>query len=72
MELNMVIGIAGFLAGVLLALAVAWFQRKQRRSQMELAQNTAARIIEEAKKEANAIKKEAEIQARDGIFQIGQ
>lgn len=69
MELNMLIGIAGLLAGVFLALAVAWLQRKQRRSQMELAQNTAARIIEEAKKEASAIKKEAEMQARDGILQ---
>lgn len=69
MELNMLIGIAGFFVGVFLVLAVAWLQRKQRRSQMELAQNTAARIIEEAKKEASAIKKEAEIQARDGILQ---
>lgn len=69
MELNMLIGIAGLLAGVFLALAVAWLQRKQRRSQMELTQNTAARIIEEAKKEASAIKKEAEMQARDGILQ---
>ncbi|MEK6602295.1 MAG: ribonuclease Y [Candidatus Binatota bacterium] len=65
----MLIGIAGLLVGVFLALAVAWLQRKQRRSQMELAQNTAARIIEEAKKEASAIKKEAEMQARDGILQ---
>ena len=65
----MLIGIAGLLAGVLLALAVGWLQRKQRRSQMELAQSTAARIIEEAKKEANAIKREAEIQARDSVLQ---
>jgi len=69
LELNMVIGIAGFLVGVLLALAVAWLKRKQQRGQMELAQGTAARIIEEAKKEASAIKKEAEIQARDSVLQ---
>ena len=69
MELNMVIGIAGLLVGVLLALAIAWLRRKQQRGQMELAQGTAARIIEEAKKEASAIKKEAEIQARDGVLQ---
>ena len=69
MELTVLIGIAGFLVGVLLALAVAWLRRKQRRSEMELAQSTAARIIEEAKKEANAVKKEAEIQARDNILQ---
>ena len=69
MELNMVIGIAGLLVGVLLALAIAWLRRKQQRGQMELAQGTAARIIEEAKKEASAIKKEAEIQARDSVLQ---
>lgn len=69
MELNMVIGVAGFLLGVLLVLTIAWLHRRQRRSQMELAQSTAARIIEEAKKEANAIKKEAEIQARDSVLQ---
>lgn len=69
MELDILIGIAGFLAGVFLALAVAWLRRKQRRNEMELAESTAARIIEEAKKEANAIKKEAEIQARDGVLQ---
>ncbi|OGQ76156.1 MAG: ribonuclease Y [Deltaproteobacteria bacterium RIFCSPLOWO2_12_FULL_60_16] len=65
----MVIGIAGLLVGVLLALAIAWLRRKQQRGQMELAQGTAARIIEEAKKEASAIKKEAEIQARDSVLQ---
>ena len=69
MELNMVIGIAGLLVGVLLALAIAWLRRKQQRGQMELAQGTAARIIEEAKKEASAVKKEAEIQARDSVLQ---
>ena len=52
-----------------MAFLVAWFRKKQRRIQIELAQNTASRIIEEAKKEANVIKKEAEIQARDGLLQ---
>ncbi|MFQ5902319.1 MAG: ribonuclease Y [Candidatus Binatia bacterium] len=69
MELNVLIGIVGFLLGALLALCISWLRRRQRRIQTELAQNTAARIIEEAKKEGNAIKKEAEIQARDGILQ---
>lgn len=69
MELTVLIGVAGFLAGVLLALAIAWLRRKQRRSQVELVQSTSARVIEEAKKEANAIKKESEIQARDSILQ---
>lgn len=65
----MLIGVVGFLLGVLLALGVAWVRRKQRRNQMELAQSTAARVVEEAKKEAQAIRKEAEIQGRDSIFQ---
>ena len=50
LELNMLVGIAGFLVGLLLALGVAWLRRKQRQSQMELAQSTAARVIEEVKK----------------------
>jgi ribonuclease Y len=65
----MFIGIAGFLLGTLLVFAVAWLRRKQRRSQIEQAQTTAARILEEAKKEAHAVKNEAEIQARDRVLQ---
>ncbi len=64
----MLVGVVGLLGGVLLALSIAWLRRKQRRLQTELAQSTAARIIEEAKKEANAIKKDAEIQGKDGIL----
>lgn len=64
-----VVGAAGFILGVLLILVVAWFRRKQRQIQFELAQSTAARVLEEAKKEANSIKKEAEIQARDSVLQ---
>jgi ribonuclease Y len=55
--------------GVSLSLVVSWLRSRQRRIQVELAQTTAARIIEEAKKEANTIKKEAEIQSRDGLLQ---
>ncbi|MBI2359987.1 MAG: ribonuclease Y [Deltaproteobacteria bacterium] len=70
MELDIVlVGIAGFVVGLLLALAATWFRRKQRQVQLELARSTAARVLEEAKKEASAIKKEAEIQARDGLLQ---
>ncbi|MCZ6626356.1 MAG: ribonuclease Y [Deltaproteobacteria bacterium] len=68
MEGNVLVGVVGLLGGVLLALSIAWLRRKQRRLQMELAQSTAARIVEEAKKEANAIKKDAEIQGKDGIL----
>jgi ribonuclease Y len=55
--------------GVSLSLVVSWLRSRQRRIQVELAQTTAARIIEEAKKEANTIKKEAEIRSRDGLLQ---
>lgn len=52
----------------MLALAVAWIRSKQQRMQMELAKQAAARIIEEAKKDAIGIKKDAEIQAKDNIL----
>lgn len=69
MPLDLLIGLAGFGAGVLLALGIFWLRGKQSRSQIETAQSTASRILEEAKKEAQAIKKEAEIQARDSVLQ---
>jgi ribonucrease Y len=56
------------LLGVFLALSIVWVRRKQQRTQIELAQNAAARIIEEAKKDAGAIKKEAEIQVKDSLI----
>jgi ribonucrease Y len=61
-------GLAGLLGGIVLALAVAWIRSKQQRMQMELAKQGAARIIEEAKKDAIGIKKDAEIQAKDNIL----
>ena len=67
MDPSIVFGITGLLLGVVLALLIVWVRRKQRRTQMELAQNAAVRIIEEAKKDAGAIKKEAEIQAKDSV-----
>jgi ribonuclease Y len=61
--------VIGFLSGVILALIILWVRKKQRQIQMELARSTAARIIEEAKKEASAVKREGEIQAKDSILQ---
>ncbi len=72
MELNMLIGVIGFLLGALLVLFISWLRRRQRRIQLELARSTADRILEEAKKEASTVKKEAEIQARDGLVQSRQ
>ena len=68
MDQNIWFGIAGLLLGVLCALSIVWVRRKQQRTEVELAENAAARIIEEAKRDAGAIKKEAEIQAKDGLI----
>jgi ribonucrease Y len=68
LDQNIWFGIAGLLLGVFLALSIVWVRRKQQRTQFELAQNAAARIIEEAKKDAGAIKKEAEIQVKDSLI----
>ena len=59
---------SGLFLGALLTLCVFWIRRKQRQVQVELAKSTATRIIDEAKKEASAIKREGEIQAKDGIL----
>ena len=68
LDQNIWFGIAGLLLGVLGALSIVWVRRKQQRTEVELAQNAAARIIEEAKKDAGAIKKEAEIQVKDSLI----
>ena len=68
LDQNVWFGIAGLLLGVLCALSIVWVRRKQQRTEIELAENAAARIIEEAKRDAGAIKKEAEIQAKDSLI----
>jgi ribonucrease Y len=69
LDQNIWFGIAaGLLLGVLLALSIVWVRRKQQRTEIELAENAAARIIEEAKRDAGAIKKEAEIQVKDSLI----
>ena len=69
MDQNIWFGIAaGLLLGVLFVLSIVWMRRKQQRTEIELAENAAARIIEEAKRDAGAIKKEAEIQAKDSLI----
>jgi ribonuclease Y len=68
LDQNIWFGIAGLLLGVFFALSIVWVRRKQQRAEIELAQNAAARIIEEAKKDAGGIKKEAEIQAKDSLI----
>jgi ribonuclease Y len=69
LESHWLIGAGAFIAGLSLALAVVGLRRRQQRIQLEMAQKTASRIVEEAKKEAGTIKREAEIQARDNVLQ---
>ena len=69
LEANIFSIVIGLLIGVGLSVVIAWIRRKQQQTELQLAQNTAARIIDEAKKDANAIKKEAEIHARDSVQQ---
>jgi ribonuclease Y len=61
-------GLAGLFVGVLLALIVVSIRKRQRRGQLEAAKQGAERIIEEAKKDAAGIRKEAEIQAKDVLL----
>src|SRR5262245_15776447 len=68
LDQNIWFAIAGLLLGVCFALSLVWMRRKQQRTEVELAQNAAARIIEEAKKDAGAIKKEVEIQVKDSLI----
>jgi ribonuclease Y len=67
-NMNLLFSGSGLFLGALLTLCVFWIRRKQRQVQVELAESTATRIIDEAKKEASAIKREGEIQAKDGIL----
>lgn len=68
-NVNLLFGIGGLLLGGLLVVIVSWIRKRQGQLQLELAKLTATRIIEEAKKEASAIRREGEIQAKDGILQ---
>jgi ribonuclease Y len=68
LDQNIWFGIAGLLLGASLVLLLVWVRHKQQRAEIELAQNAAVRIVEEAKKDAGTIKKEAEIQVKDSLI----
>jgi ribonuclease Y len=61
-------GLAGLITGIVLALVFAWVRSKQNQAQRESAKQAAARIVEEAKRDAAGIRKEAEIQAKDTVL----
>ncbi len=60
--------VVGLVVGCLLTVGVFLIRRKQRRLQRELDRNTAERILEEARREAGAIRQDAEIEAKDGVL----
>ncbi|HEX2228111.1 MAG TPA: ribonuclease Y [Candidatus Binatia bacterium] len=60
--------LAGLIGGIVLALVFVWIRSKQNQVQREAAAQASARIIEEAKKDAAGIRKEAEIQAKDTVL----
>ena len=64
----MLLSVIGFILGGLVFSSIFFFRRKQRQIQIELERSTAARIIEEAQKEASAIRREGEIQVKDSIL----
>jgi ribonuclease Y len=68
LDQNILFAIVGSLLGVVVTLSIIWVRRKQQRMQIELAQDAAARIIEEAKRDASAIKKEAEVESKDSVI----
>ena len=64
----MLFGIIGLIGGVIISGGVVWLRSKQAQAETAAAKNSAARIIDEAKTDATAIKKEAEIQAKDSVL----
>ena len=68
MEQSLIIGIIGLIGGIAVSAAVIWGRSKRARLEADAAKDSAARIIEEAKIDASAIKKEAQIQAKDSVL----
>ena len=69
LEQSILFIVIGLIIGVGSAVVIAWIWKRQQQVEQQAAHNSAARIIEEAKKDANAIKREAEIHARDSVQQ---
>ncbi len=63
------IGIMSFIVGGVCAAAFLLLRYRWQQAQVVSAGETAARVLEEAKKEADMTRKEAQIQARDTILQ---
>ena len=68
LDASLLVGLVGLAAGILLAVVVVWLRGKKAQAETDAANNTAGRILEEAKKDAAAIKKEAELHAEDSVL----
>lgn len=68
MEQSLLVGLLALLGGASVVAAAAWARSKRAQLESDAARSSAVRIIEEAKIDAAAIKKEAEIQAKDSVL----
>lgn len=61
--------VIGFIVGGICVTVFGLLRRRWRQAQVAAAEETAARVLEEAKKEAAMVRKEAQIQAKDTVLQ---
>jgi len=67
MEMTFIIGVVGFLAGLLLSYA---FKAKLASNQVKNAEADAARIIGDAERKAETLLKESELEAKDRLLKM--
>ena len=63
-----VVAAASILIGAALGFAIDWLRQRNRSSETLKANETAARILEEARKESEILRKEAQVQAKDIVL----
>jgi ribonuclease Y len=64
--------VASLILGAALAFAIDWLRQRSRSSEAEQAKSTAARILDEARKESEVVGKEAQVQAKDIVLNAQQ
>jgi ribonucrease Y len=63
---------SSLILGAVLAFAIDWLRQRSRSSEAEQARSTAARILDEARKESEVTRKEAHVQAKDIVLNAQQ
>jgi ribonucrease Y len=63
---------ASLILAAALAFAIDWLRQRSRSSEAERAKSTAARILDEARKESEVLRKEAQVQAKDIVLNAQQ